>query len=105
LIKAVLDGTAPIALTCSFGASVGLSVLPLVALQAGMSLGAGLVASAISHPETDPAIVLMSGIGEVLIVGLAFGLLELKRIRVAALLPALALAPLLYLLVSQILGQ
>jgi uncharacterized membrane protein YqgA involved in biofilm formation len=65
----------------------------------------GTVAAAIPHPETDPAILLMSGIGGVLIVGLALGLLELKRIRVAALLPALALAPLLYLLVGQMLGQ
>jgi len=105
LIKAALDGTAAIALTCSFGVSVGWSVLPLVALQAGVSLAAGLLAAAIPHPETDPAILLMSGIGGVLIVGLALGLLELKRIRVAALLPALALAPLLYLLVGQMLGQ
>jgi len=105
LIKAALDGSAAIALTCSFGVSVGWSVLPLVASQAGVSLAAGLLGAAIPHPETDPAILLMSGSGGVLIVGLAFGLLELKRIRVAALLPALALAPLLYLLVDQMLGQ
>jgi len=84
---------------------VGWSVLPLVASQAGVSLAAGLLGAAIPHPEADPAILLMSGSGGVLIVGLAFGLLELKRIRVAALLPALALAPLLYLLVDQMLGQ
>jgi uncharacterized membrane protein YqgA involved in biofilm formation len=103
LIKAALDGTAAIALTCSFGASVGVSVLPLVVVQVGMSLTAGLLSSVIAHPDTNPAILLMSGIGGLLLIGLALALLDIIRIRIAALLPALALAPLLYLLANQLL--
>jgi uncharacterized membrane protein YqgA involved in biofilm formation len=105
LIKAALDGTAAIALTWSFGASVGVSVLPLVVVQAGMSLTAGLLTSVIAHPETDPAILLMSGIGGLLLIGLALALLDVTRIRIAALLPALALGPLLYLLANQVFAR
>jgi uncharacterized protein len=104
LIKATLDGIAAIALACSLGASVGLSVIPLLAVQLGLSLLAGGLGAAIGNPAESPAVQLTSGVGGVLILGLSLQLLELTRVRVVALLPALPIVPLLYLLLDRLLS-
>lgn len=98
VIKAAMDGLAAIALTSTFGTGVGFSALPVWLYQGGLSLGAAQFAQAMPDPETAPAILAATGVGGLIIVGLGFTLLEITTIRIAALLPALGLAPLLYLL-------
>ena len=55
-------------------------------------------AALIPDPSSDPRVLLVNGVGGIMIVGLGFNLLEIKRIRVASLLPSLALVIALYYL-------
>ncbi len=101
LLKAVMDGLASIALTSSFGIGVGFSALIVLVYQGGVSLAAGLLAQNIPDPATSPSVLLVTGVGGLMILGLGFNLLEVARVRVASLLPALAIAPLLAWLSQQ----
>jgi uncharacterized membrane protein YqgA involved in biofilm formation len=108
VLKATLDGIAAVALAGVYGIGVGLSAAPIAALQGGMSLGAAALARAIPDPATDPHVLLVSGAGGLLVAGIGVNLLlagvglEERRLRVGAMLPALALAPLLHALLARI---
>lgn len=95
LLKAVMDGLASVALTSSFGIGVGFSVLIVLIYQGGVSLAAGLLAQSLPDPATSPVVLLVTAVGGLMILGLGLNLLEVARVRVASLLPALLLAPLL----------
>lgn len=95
-LKASMDGLAAIALTSSYGIGVGFSALPILIYQGGLSLGAGLLANLIPDPNTNPAVLLTTGVGGLMIIGLGLNLLEVGRVHIASFLPALLLAPLLY---------
>lgn len=101
-LKAVMDGLTAIALTSSFGIGVGCSILVIVVYQGGISLAAGLFAQLIPDPTTAPSILLITGIGGLMILGIGFNLLEMAQVRVASLLPALMLAPLILALAQWI---
>ena len=94
-LKAVMDGLAAIALTGSYGIGVGFSALTVLLVQGGLSLLAGGLATVIVDPTTDPSVMLTTGIGGMMIIGLGLGLLEVGKIRVASFLPAVVLGPLL----------
>jgi uncharacterized membrane protein YqgA involved in biofilm formation len=90
LVKAALDGFASIAFASVYGWGVALSVLPIIVLQGGIALGAG----ALDGVLTDPMLDALGTAGGILLLGIALRLLDLKRIRVANMLPAIVLAPL-----------
>ncbi|MEM6253012.1 MAG: DUF554 domain-containing protein [Cyanobacteria bacterium P01_D01_bin.156] len=96
IIKGTMDGLISIALTGTYGIGVGFSILPVVIYQGGLSLLAGLLASNIGDPTTSPGILLVTGVGGVMIMGLGLNLLKVTKIQVASFLPALLLTPLLY---------
>jgi uncharacterized protein len=89
-IKALLDGFAALAFASSLGVGVLFSVLTILIYQGGLTLLAGLAQNIL----TDPMIAEMTATGGVMILGIGLLLLDLKRIRVANLLPALVIAPL-----------
>jgi len=95
-IKATMDGLAAIALTSSLGIGVGFSTLPILLYQGGISLAAAALAQRLPDPATTPPVLLLSGVGGLMVIGIGFNLLEMAKIRVASFLPALLLAPLLY---------
>jgi uncharacterized protein len=91
LLKSALDGFASIAFAASFGWGVAASVIPLIVIQGGLTaLGASL-GSFVSAAQLSA----LTATGGLLLVGVALRLLELKQMRVADLLPALLVAPLL----------
>lgn len=95
LLKSALDGFASIAFAASFGWGVAASVLPLVVIQGsltvlGASLGSFVPAAHLSA---------LTATGGLLLIGVALRLLNLKQVKVADLLPALLVAPLLTQLV------
>jgi len=92
-VKATLDGLSAVALTGAYGIGVGFSLPVILLYQGGVSLAAGALAGVLPDPATDPRVLLATGVGGVLVLGLGFNLLELARIRVASFLPALLLAP------------
>jgi uncharacterized membrane protein YqgA involved in biofilm formation len=96
LLKSTLDGFASLALSATFGFGVIFSTLVIALYQGSLSLGAGLFANLVPDPATDPRVLLVNGVGGLMILGLGFGLLEIKRLRVASLLPGLLIVILLY---------
>jgi len=59
-------------------------------LQGGIALGAGGLEGVL----TDPMLDALGTAGGILLIGIALRLLDLRRIRVANMLPAIVLAPL-----------
>ena len=100
--KGVIDGVSAITFAATMGIGVFFSVIPLLLYQGGITLLAGAVAPFLS----DAAVVEMSAVGGVMLLGLAVNMLNLRqeRIRVGNMLPALVL-PLLYLPLAQWFGQ
>lgn len=88
--KSLLDGFASLALASTLGVGVPLAALTVFTYQGTLTLLAAYLGSFL----TDPMIGEMSAAGGVLIMGLGFVLLEIKRLRVANYLPALVTAPL-----------
>jgi uncharacterized protein len=95
-IKATMDGIVSIALANIYGVGVGCSILVLLIYQGGLSLAAGAIAVNLTNPESSPYILLTTGVGGLIILGIGLNLLEITKIRVASLLPAIALSPLVY---------
>jgi len=95
-IKSTMDGFAALAFASSLGWGVMFSALTVLVYQGGITLGAGWLKAAL----TDPMINEMTAVGGILMLGIGFGLLEIKRIRVGNLLPALFIAPLIVALAA-----
>ncbi|UCC65338.1 MAG: DUF554 domain-containing protein [Anaerolineae bacterium] len=94
-IKSVLDGFAALAFSASMGPGVLLSVLTIVVLQGGISVAAMSVGGAVGEVNRQtPWVIEMTATGGLLMLGISLLLLELRRIRVANLLPAILIAPL-----------
>lgn len=98
VLKSTLDGFSSLALATTFGFGVVASVLVIAIYQGGLALAAGLFASLVPDPATDPRVLLVNGVGGLMIVALGLGLLDVKRLRVASLLPALVLVIVFYLI-------
>lgn len=88
LIKALLDGVASVALASSLGIGVMCSALPVLLVQGGITLLAGQLVF-LSQPAVLDAI---NATGGLLILGIGINLLEIGRIHVGNLLPALLYA-------------
>ncbi len=93
VLKATMDGIAAIALASSFGAGVGFSALVILLYQGSLSLAASSLALLLPNPATSSTVILLTGIGGIMIMGLALNLLGVARIRVASFLPAFLLCP------------
>ena len=110
VLKSALDGIASVALAGVYGVGVGFSVLPILALQGGLSVGAAALSRALPDPMTDPRVLAVSGAGGLLVAAIGVNLLlaglglEERRLRVGAMLPALLIAPLLCALAGALPG-
>jgi uncharacterized protein len=106
VLKSTLDGIASVALAGVYGIGVGLSVVPLLALQGGISVAAAALAQVLPDPATDPRVLVVSGAGGLLVAGIGVNLLlaglglEDRKIRLGSMLPALVIAPLLHVLLA-----
>ncbi|MDW8060820.1 MAG: DUF554 domain-containing protein [Thermomicrobium sp.] len=93
VIKATLDGLSSVALASAYGIGVGFSILVILVYQGGVSLAAGMLAQALPDPANDPRVLLVTGVGGLMMIGIAINLLGIGRVRVGSFLPALLLAP------------
>lgn len=101
-IKSAMDGLASIALSSSYGIGVVFSILPIVIYQGGLSIAAGLLAQSLLDPATDPSVLLTSGVGGLMVMGLGLNLLEIARLSIATFLPGLLLAPLFCAIIERL---
>lgn len=91
LTKSMLDGFMSIALASTYGIGVAVSVIPLFIFQAGITL-LGLTAK---HGVSEIMISQLSATGGVLILGLGLNLLNIAKLRITNLLPALVIIAIL----------
>ncbi len=85
LTKSLMDGFSSMALASALGAGVLFSAAPLLVYQGGLTLFAGYISDTLS-----PDIVAeLSAVGGILLVGLGFTLMDVKKVKVMNMLPAL----------------
>jgi len=89
--KSLLDGVTSIAFTAAMGIGVAFSAIPVFLYQGIITLLARLIKDFLS-PEVINE---MTAVGGILILGIGFGLLEIKKIKIGNLLPAILVAALL----------
>lgn len=94
LAKSILDGFASVALAATLGVGVVFAALPVLLYQGGITL----FASAFQEVFTDELTMQLTATGGLLILGIGINLLELTRIKLSNLLPALPMAVILTLL-------
>lgn len=85
--KSILDGFAAIALSASMGIGVAFSAIPIFIYQGAITL----LSSYTQNFFTPLMIHQLTAVGGLLIVGISFNLLEIKKIKVTNLLPSLIL--------------
>jgi len=88
-VKACLDAFSSMALAASLGSGVLGSILTIVVIQGGLSLAAAKLGDALGGLSLD----MMNVVGGVVLLATALLLLEIRKIPVANLLPAIFLPP------------
>jgi len=97
--KSVLDGIASIILASTLGIGVAFSALSVFVYQGAITVTAAFMKAALIPPVINQ----MSAVGGLLIMGIGFNLMEIKKIKVGNMLPAIAV-PLVYYLVKKLLA-
>jgi len=87
-IKSLLDGVASVAFASSLGLGVAFSALSVLVVQGSITL----LASQLTFLQEPAVIEAVTAAGGLLILGIGINILEIKRIRVGNLVPALAYA-------------
>jgi len=97
LIKSLMDGVSSIALASGMGIGVIFSVIPLLVYQGGITV------LAMVFGEFFPAIYVteISAVGGILLIGLGISILEIKKINVMNMLPALVVIVILLWLIPK----
>lgn len=89
-LKSALDGVAALFLATTLGVGVGLSALPVLAVQGLIALSAHSI-----QPFMTPAVIAcITGVGGAMILAIGLDLLGIKRLPVGNMLPAIILAAL-----------
>jgi uncharacterized membrane protein YqgA involved in biofilm formation len=89
-VKSLLDGFAMLAFASYLGWGVAASGLTVLAYQGGLTA----LAAVLEQVMTRGVVAAMTAVGGLLVIAIGLRLLDLARIRVANLLPAVVLAPL-----------
>jgi uncharacterized membrane protein YqgA involved in biofilm formation len=89
-VKSLLDGPVALAFASVFGVGVAFAALPMLVWQGSLTLAAAAVGGLV----TEVMVAAIGAVGGFLVIGIGLRLLELRAVRVANLLPALVVAPL-----------
>lgn len=95
-LKSALDGFAAIAFAASFGWGVAASIVTIVVVQGSLTV----VGLALGDVLPDAHLAAITAVGGLLLVGVALRLLRIRDVRVADLLPALLVAPVMVAVVG-----
>jgi uncharacterized membrane protein YqgA involved in biofilm formation len=90
-IKSLLDGFGALVFASSLGVGVIFSAVVILVYQGSVTLLAGFLQHILSQPMINE----MTATGGIMIIAIGLLLLDIKKIRVANLLPALVIAPLI----------
>lgn len=95
LIKSLMDGVSSIALASGLGIGVIFSAIPLLIYQGGITL----IAMGFGEFFPEVYVVELSAVGGILLIGLGINILEIKKIKVMNMLPALVVIVILLWLI------
>lgn len=98
MVKALLDGIFAVVFGANLGAGVIFSALPVLLYQGAISLGAVWLKPLLT-PELMNTI---NSLGGLLIAALGLNIIGITKIRIANLLPALILAPIIMILMATV---
>lgn len=98
-LKSMLDGFAAFAFAATLGWGVLMSTVTVLVFQGSISLLAAQVASGMPSRD-NPYILEMTAAGGLIIIGVSLKLLNIKELKLANYLPALAVAPAIVWVVS-----
>lgn len=99
-IKSMMDGFASLAFASAMGVGVVFSAIVILIYQGALTLSAAWVRPLL----TEPMINEMSAVGGLLILGIGITVLDIKRLPIANLLPAIFIAPVLVFLTKLVMG-
>lgn len=85
LVKSLMDGVSSIALASALGVGVAFSVIPLLLYQGGLTLFAAGIGEFFTSVIVDE----LSAVGGILLLGLGINILEIKKLRILNMIPAL----------------
>jgi len=88
ITKSVMDGFSSIALAAAFGVGVAFSTIPMLIFQGGLTLLAMYFGKFIDTSIINE----LTAVGGILLIGLGINILEIKKINVFNLFPALIIA-------------
>jgi len=97
-IKSLMDGVSSVALASGLGIGVSFSVIPLFIFQGGLTL----LAMFFGDFFPDVMITELTAVGGILLIGLGIDILDIKKIKVMNMLPALIMIILFIWLVPEI---
>ena len=98
VVKSALDGVVAVVYSAAFGWGVAFSALTILVVQGGFTLLGVFAGDAFL---TTRMVAELEATGGVLIAGIGLRLLELRPVRVASMLPALVVAPVLVALFAR----
>jgi uncharacterized membrane protein YqgA involved in biofilm formation len=90
--KSLLDGFLSIIFASTLGIGVIFSAVSVFVLQGVIALAATFIAMAFSQASLDAMIVQITAVGGVLVIGVGLNILQIKKMNVANMLPALVIA-------------
>ncbi|KRF30193.1 DUF554 domain-containing protein [Paenibacillus sp. Soil787] len=90
--KSLLDGFLSIIFASTLGIGVIFSAVSVFLMQGVIALAATLIAMAFSQASLDAMIVQITAVGGVLVIGVGLNILQIKKMNVANMLPALVIA-------------
>jgi len=99
--KSIMDGFSSMALASGFGVGVLLSVVPMFLFQGSISLFAIYLEPFLSESMINE----LTAVGGILLIGLAFNILEIKKVGVLNMLPALLFVPVMIKLMEVLSGS
>jgi len=94
LAKSVMDGISSIAFSAALGAGVMFSAIPLLIYQGGLTLLAGVLQQYL----TEPQIIEITAVGRLMLIGLGLNILEITKLKILDMIPALLFVVLFYAL-------
>ena len=95
--KSVMDGFSSIILASAFGVGVVFSAIPLFLFQGGLTLIAQFAGEILS----SEMIKALTSIGGIMLIGLAINILEIKKLRIMNMIPALGVVLILMWFISK----
>jgi uncharacterized membrane protein YqgA involved in biofilm formation len=96
LAKSILDGVSAVIFAATMGIGVVFSAIPVFIYQGAITLLAGFIKPFL----TDMVISQTSLVGSILIIGIGFNMLELKKFKVGNMLPAIFIPIIYYILTT-----